>query len=340
MDARTKGVQMGIVSNLITDMTIKGAPPSDIARAVRHSMVVIDAEKHNLDWKASARDNGISQLHAKYQDKASGGAATLISRAGSTDRIPERKLRLASEGGPIDKKTGKLIFVPTGATRVTKDGTSVPVTETVERLAITDDARKLVSSGGGTKIEHIYADHSNKLKRLAERARLAMLDAKPIPHSPSAQRTYSNEVASLEAKLHIALSNAPIERRAQAVANAVVAQKVKATPHMETATLKKIKSQALEAARARFGAKKTRIEITKHEWDAIQAGAIRKTKLDEILRHADLDQVKHFATPRRPHLMTASKIQRARSLLEAGYTQAQVARELGVSLTTLKEGIK
>ena len=48
---------MGDVSNLITDMTIKGANNDELARAVRHSMVVIDSEKHNLDVKASARDN-------------------------------------------------------------------------------------------------------------------------------------------------------------------------------------------------------------------------------------------------------------------------------------------
>ena len=340
MDARTKGVQMGIVSNLITDMTIKGAPPADIARAVRHSMVVIDAEKHNLDWKASARDNNISQLQQKYQDKAGGGASTLISRAGATSRIPERKLRLASEGGPVDKKSGKRIFVPTGATRVMKDGRTVEVTTEVERLALTDDARSLVSSGGGTKIEHIYADHSNKLKRMAERARLEALNAKPIPHSDSARQAYSHEVASLEAKLNLALRNAPLERQAQVLANAVVSQKVKAHPDMEKVTLKKIKSQALNEMRARVGAKKTRIEITKHEWDAIQAGAIRKTKLDQILTHADLDQVRQHATPRRPHKMTSAKISRARQLLAAGYTQAQVAKDLGVSLTTLKEGIK
>lgn len=36
--------EMGVISNLITDMTIKGATREELARAVRHSMVVIDAE--------------------------------------------------------------------------------------------------------------------------------------------------------------------------------------------------------------------------------------------------------------------------------------------------------
>lgn len=52
-----KQKQMGVVSNLITDMTLKGAPTNEIERAVRHSMVVIDSEKHKLDYKQSAIDN-------------------------------------------------------------------------------------------------------------------------------------------------------------------------------------------------------------------------------------------------------------------------------------------
>lgn len=74
--------EMGKISNLITDMTLKGAPPDELARAVRHSMVVIDAEKHKLDYKQSETDNGIIALKKKYQahadDEGYGGASTLI----------------------------------------------------------------------------------------------------------------------------------------------------------------------------------------------------------------------------------------------------------------------
>lgn len=85
---QAKQTQMGMVSNLITDMTIKGASDAEKARAVKHSMVVIDSEKHNLDYKQSARDNGIAALRKKYQShinpdtgKKSQGASTLISRS-------------------------------------------------------------------------------------------------------------------------------------------------------------------------------------------------------------------------------------------------------------------
>lgn len=46
---------MGVISNLITDMTLRGADEKELARAVKHSMVVIDAEKHGLDYKRSER---------------------------------------------------------------------------------------------------------------------------------------------------------------------------------------------------------------------------------------------------------------------------------------------
>ncbi|MCD8119736.1 MAG: helix-turn-helix domain-containing protein [Lachnospiraceae bacterium] len=87
--------EMGKISNLITDMTLKGATDDELARAVRHSMVVIDAEKHHLDYKASERENNITGLKKKYQAKEDeekyGGAATLISRAKSQTSVTKRQ---------------------------------------------------------------------------------------------------------------------------------------------------------------------------------------------------------------------------------------------------------
>lgn len=86
-----KQTEMGKVSNLITDMTLLGATEPEIARAVKHSMVVIDAEKHHLDWRKSEQENGIKELKEKYQGGANRGASTLISRASSDKRIDKRK---------------------------------------------------------------------------------------------------------------------------------------------------------------------------------------------------------------------------------------------------------
>lgn len=328
MTPREKAFQMGDVSNLITDMTIRGASSEELARAVRHSMVVIDAEKHGLNYKHSAEQNGIAQLKTKYQGKANAGAKTLISRASSRKDVPERK-----QGFRVDPVTGKKIFTETGTTYTNKQGKVVPKTQRSTKLAEADDANTLSS---GTVIEKVYADHSNKLKALANEARLAAVHTKTTPYSPSAKAAYQKEVNSLNAKLNVALKNAPLERQAQILANAVVAQKRHANPDMEASDLKKIKGQALAESRLRTGAYKRRIEITDSEWAAIQQGAISTNKLKQILDNANPDRIKELATPKTTTVMTSVKKQRATAMLASGYTQAEVADALGVSLTTLK----
>lgn len=105
----SKQQQMGSISNLITDMSIKGADINDVAKAARHSMVIIDAEKHNLNYKQSAKDNQISRLSALYQNGPKGGASTLISKASSDYYVDYRTP--GAKIGPISKKTGKPIRV-------------------------------------------------------------------------------------------------------------------------------------------------------------------------------------------------------------------------------------
>lgn len=331
-----KQQEMGKITNLIADMTIRGANSEELARAVRHSMVVIDSEKHNLDYKGSAAANGISQLKEKYQRSARSGASTLITKAGAEIRIPERKPRPVSKGGPIDPVTGKKVYVETGATYVDRKGKVVPKTTKSQRLAETDDAFTLSS---GQPIERVYAEHSNQLKGLANTARKEAFATKPTPYSPSAKATYSNEVASLNAKLNLALKNRPLERQAQLLANTVVSQKRQANPNMDASDLKKIKNQALIEARARTGAAKQRVVITQDEWNAIQAGAISNSKLKDILDNSDLDTVRKLATPRVDVVMTSTKKVRAAAMLKAGFTQSEVADQLGVSLSTLKSSI-
>ena len=109
-----KQTEMGKVSNLITDMTLLGAPNDEIARAVKHSMIVIDAEKHHYDWRQSEIDNGIKELKARYQGGPDRGAATLISKASSEKRIDKRKLQFTDyltdeDGNFILDENGKKI---------------------------------------------------------------------------------------------------------------------------------------------------------------------------------------------------------------------------------------
>lgn len=329
---RGKGIQMGDVSNLITDMTIKGASHEEIARAVKHSMVVIDSEKHHLDWKRSAQENGIAALKREYQGGPRSGASTLISRATREVRVPDRRPRPAPEGGPIDKSTGARVFVPTG--RMTRDrhGNTVPRMTKSTELAETSNAHTLSS---GTRMEHIYAEHSNRLKTMANEARLASINTPRLEYSPSAKKAYASEVSSLSSKLALAKMNAPKERQAQSVAKAQVQLIKDANPNLKEDQIKKIEYRELEKARARLGARKRKIEIEPKEWDAIQAGAISDHQLSQILTNADMDIVRSYATPRRPVLMTPTATRRAQAMLDAGHTRAEVAAQLGVSLTTL-----
>lgn len=323
--------EMGKISNLITDMTIRGADNTQIAKAVRHSMVVIDAEKHNLNYKQSFIDNNIADLKQKYQTNLDGtsGAATLISRAKSPTYVPDRKPRPAKDGGPIDPKTGERVFVTTGRVNYRTDK---PKEIRVDRLSVAKDARELSS---GSTIESIYADHSNSLKALANRARKEAVNITPKPYNPSAAKTYAAEVESLNLQLDLAIRNRPLERQAQAIANGIVRAKRDAEPHMDADRLKKVKSQALESARATTGARKKPITFTPSEWDAVQAGAISPSKLKDILANADTDLVRELATPRTQLLMTPAKTARADAMASAGYTRAEIADQLGVSISTL-----
>ena len=343
MTPRAKQQQMGLVSNLITDMTIQKASPDELARAVRHSMVVIDAEKHNLDYRRSARENGVLALQKKYQprdDGRAGGAATLISRATSQTHVLARKPQRMSDGGPIDKATGKKVFKETGESYVDPNtGKTVFKTQRSVKLRETDDAHTLVSKDGGTMIERVYADHSNRMKALANEARKSMVAQPSVTRSPSAAKVYDAQVKSLDAKLNNALRNSPRERQAQVFADTVVSAKRAANPNMDNAQIKRAQSQALTEARARMGAKKELVDITPDEWAAIQAWAISNHKLKQILDNTDVDKVKSLATPRARTLMSGANLARAKTMAAQGKTQAEIAAALGISVTTVKEGL-
>lgn len=322
--------KMGDISNLITDMTIKGAPADDIAAAVRHSMVVIDAEKHNLNWRQSYLDNGIANLKAKYQGASNAGASTLISRAKGDKRVPKRK-----DGYKVDPETGRKIFTETGET-YEKNGKQVVRLQKSSKMYETEDAYSLSS---GTAMENTYADHANKLKALANSARKTSLTTKPIPYSPEAKAKYRQEVDSLNAKLNIALKNRPLERKAQLLANERVKLVRQNNPDMDKDDIKKLKNQALTQARLQTGAsKKARlVDITDREWEAIQSGAISTNKLSQIIQNSDLDILKQRSMPRESRGISDAKRARAKMLESNGYTLAEIADSLGASTSTISK---
>jgi hypothetical protein len=217
----------------------------------------------------------------------------------------------------------------------------VPVTQSSTKMAETKDARTLLSKDGGTRMERVYADHANRLKALANTSRKEMVNnTDPVPPaSASAKRVYKDEVKQLKDDLQLALMNSPRERQAQVLANTIIAQKKAANPGMDNATLKKIKGQALAEARTRTGAKKALVPISDRQWEAIQAGAVSKTMLKKILDNADIETVKTLATPKPSLALARADSARARALLAQGLTQAEVARIVGISVSTLKKGL-
>jgi hypothetical protein len=334
--------EMGMISNLITDMTIKGAPNSEIARAVKHSMVVIDAEKKKLNYRLSAQVNGIKALKARYQESpngGAGGASTLLSRRKSVKRVPLRRERRAFLGGPVDPATGEKRYEIIGGDYPTiskktglPTGKRTPRVTKSTKLAEATNAHTLSS---GQPIEEIYADHSNKLKALANAARKAALETPKLVYDPSANKAYAPQVASLNGKLNTALKNKPLERQATLIANVKIRMKRQANPAMDAGELKKIRNQAMTEARHATGADKQEIPITPIEWQAIQSGAITDNKLQAILDNTNVDLIKELATPRTKLVMSSAILSRARGMLASGYPQSEVADALGISVTTL-----
>lgn len=334
-------MEMGKISNLITDMTLKGATDSELARAVKHSMVVIDAEKHKLDYKKSEADNGIAALKKKYQGNVDDdgryheGAATIISRAKSQTEVLKRK------GSPIiDKDTGEVSYKEVHETYIDKKTGQVRErTIKSTKMAETKDAYSLVSDLSSPK-ERAYADYANNMKSLANQARKEMVNTGKIAYSSSAKAAYAQEVASLESKLNVALRNAPKERQAQVLANATVAAKKQTNPDMTKGEEKKARQRALTEARLKVGAKREPINITDREWEAIQSGAISENKLIKILNNTDIDKIRQRATPRANTNLSSAKISKIKSMNNSGYSTAEIAESLGVSSSTVAKYLK
>lgn len=318
---KVKQMEMGKVSNLITDMTIKGAPESDIAAAVRHSMVVIDSVKHNLDYKQSAIDNGISALKSKWQlhinpdtNKKSVGASTLISRS----------KRLVDDLHKKDKEPEDLGYNPKARTQKKKD--------------IGDLSYNPEKYSSGTDQERLYVDYIKQLKVLKNRADKTSMSTTMPKYRPEAAKVYASEVKSIKAKLDIAKLNAPRERQARILSNKLFFSNY--TKDMDKDQIKKLKNRSLARARDTVGArgKEATIKITPSEWKAIQAYAISTNSVKEILKYSDMDLIRSYATPRQATL-TSSKVGRAKAMLSNGKTYAEIAQALGVSVATIKKEV-
>ena len=367
-------MQMGVISNLITDMTLAGANEDELARAVRHSMVVIDAGKHKLDYKQSEIDNNIRALKNKYQRTVNpdgtvqiGGASTLLSRSKGQYSVlkrqgsPKINTRLKSNGDPNpdydpNRPEGSLLWK-------TADDVSYEVQKTNKRtgevstvtkyrtqkstkMAETDDAYTLVSDAR-YPMEILYADYANSMKALANRARKEMVSTGKIKYNKAAAENYKQEVDSLKSKLNTALLNKGRERAAQRMTYVDVDAKIKAAKEsgieMKPGDIKKAKQQALTKYRSEVGSVSRRnrsIDITDREWEAIQAGAISENKLKQILDNTDIDKLRERATPKTGSTLSQAKINKIKAMRLSNHTISEIAESLGVSTSVVSKYLK
>ena len=343
--------EMGIISNLITDMTLRGAKEEELAKAVRHSMVVIDAEKHGLDYKQSEKDNDIAYLKKTYQGTtdANGryheGAATLISRSKSQQEVLKRKgspkvNQKGKDWYDPSKPEGSLIWNSVTEEYTDKNGKVKVRTQKSTKMAETDDARLLISDAD-TPQERAYAEYANQRKDLANKARLEIINTGKIAYSASAKATYKEEVDGMLADLNIALRNAPKETQAQIIANSKVAAMKKANPDMTSKEIKKASQQALTEARIQMGAERIKVPLDEKRWEAIQAGAISESQLIKILNNSDIDEVRQYATPRTTSTLSPAKVNKIEAMQASGnYSIAEIAQAVGVSSSTVSKYLK
>lgn len=340
MKKEEKQREMGVISNLITDMTLRGADEDELARAVKHSMVVIDAEKHKLDYKRSERENGIPELKQKWQIRVDeeggthyGGASTLLSRRKQTVRVPERRGSVR-----VDKDTGELIYKESSRTFTDpKTGKERLAEDTVSLISETKDARTLSS---GTVQENLYADFSNKLKTMANQARKEAANMKGIQRDPQAAKAYAAEVTSLKEKYNNMIANKPKERKAMLIANANIKAKIQEQgldPTIDKKEIKKISSVEMQRARDSVGAsgRKSKVTFTDREWEAVQAGAISDNMLTKFLNSSDSDEIVKRAMPKTTTALSSAKVNKAKAMLRGGYTYEEIAKACGVPKSTI-----
>lgn len=410
--------QMGEVTNLITDMTMIGAPHEDVIKAVKHSMVIIDAEKHNLDWQQSEIDNDIDRLKRKYQPKPNGkagGASTIVSLASSQAHIEEEDLFRFD----VDPETGKKITFKTREMReirkpvkekdengnlvVKKDKNGRPVyanpvkmdegvraqrrneiqklysdkdidwdeyvrrmkkigyepkTQKSTKMRQTDDAYTLTSGYRNApdeikalpkdemhdyvrKASHQqeipYAEFANQMKAMANQARLEARSIKLQPKDTNAAKAYETQVKELEDLAYKLNQNAPRERIAQLRASMNYAIKVNEIEDLDKEHKQKLKNQCIAEARFACSTEKQKIQITPKQWEAIENHAISGSKAETIIKKVDSKDVLQYALPKEPRTIPESKKALIRAMIRSGETPADVADQLGVSVSTVQK---
>ena len=350
--------EMGKVSNLLMDMALFGADPeTEVAPVLKHSMVIIDANKHHLDWKQSEKDNDIKKIKETYQgvwneetNRMNYPAASLITRAKSEVRVPKR------QGNPhVNKETGELEYKTADEKKLyyidKKTGKKTMRLEKSTQMAEAKDATTLISDRD-TPIERAYANYANTMKSLANKARKEALPiyTEKLEYSSEAAKIYKKEVDELKKQVKEYKLNKPKELKANLLANMEVQEKIEQYGldyKGDKKEIAKLKQKAITNARLKTGAKRIEIDPTDKQWEAIQAKAVTATTLREVLEAADMDKIRERTIPRANVKMTDSMVKRAQTLREAvnldgtpKYTISQIADALGVATSTVRKHLR
>jgi predicted DNA binding protein len=298
-----------------------------------------------------------------------GGASTLLSRAKNKKAYPETKGQIhynqigkpwydenLPEGAVILKESGRtyeetkpvkdehgnvMYYEDTGKPIKVKTGKVKVATQDRPQMAMTNDARTLVSAIR-SEPELLYADYANKLKAMANEARKTMMYTKGLQYNPSAKKEYAQEVESLKAKLDQAFRAKPKEARAQNIALGIINEKLKADHNLTPKEIKKIRQIAIETARAQVGVRREdkEIKLTDREWAAIQAGAISNNRLEQILQNTNPDSLRERATPSNGRALSNAQEAQIRNMHNGFYTIAEIADAMGVSTSTVSRVLK
>lgn len=330
-----KQKQMGVTTNLLMDITQLDHTDHDLALATKHSMVIIDALKHDLDYRQSEKDNEIDRLKATYQiqpDGHIGGAATLITKAKSETRVPTYREK-------IDPETGEILRVDRGERDIMffKDtGERKHKTVKSTQMADTKDPYTLVSSYN-TPVERAYAEYASQLKSLANEARKEYMATEVPKKDPAAAKVYAKEVAELEAQLLLVKKNKPKERQAKLLADKYVEQERAKYEELKEKDEKKIRGRAMNKARLETGSKRPDIDFTDKQWEAIQARAISPNTLKELMQATKIEKIRERATPKTERGLSTAKQASIERLAAQGKSQAYIAEVLGISTSTVNK---
>lgn len=213
---------------------------------------------------------------------------------------------------------------------------------TIKKMDYYSDARELMSKDHPSEVEKVYADYANHQKALANRARKEIFNAGTIKKNKEAREKYAPEVESLSKKLYLAQTNSYMERQAQLCATSMMNAWYQDHRNASKDKVKKQKTQAMNAARQALGAGGKQIKFTEKEWEAVNAGAISESMLNQILRKADKENYTRLATPKAKRI-SDSTIDRIKELYSGKngkqYSIPEIAAYTGYSLATINSAI-